>query len=100
MTDVVAASPVEPSAERLGNPLKRYFLATRPPFLLASLIPVLLGLASAVADGVVLAWLPVLLTLLGALLFHAAANVLNDYYDALSGTDECNRQRLAAGAAF
>lgn len=94
MTEFVATGPAEPSAERLGNPFKRYFLATRPPFLLASLVPVLLGLAGAVADGVVPAWVPALLTLFGALLFHAAANVLNDYYDALNGTDELNRQRL------
>lgn len=27
------ATPAEPSLERLANPVKRYFLATRPAFL-------------------------------------------------------------------
>jgi 1,4-dihydroxy-2-naphthoate octaprenyltransferase len=33
-------------------------------------------------------------TILLALLVHAAVNVLNDYYDALSGTDDANTERL------
>src|SRR5574340_676805 len=32
--------------------------------------------------------------LLFALLAHAGANVLNDYYDALNGTDACNAERV------
>ncbi len=94
MTENVAAVVIEPSPERLTNPLKRYFLATRPPFLLASLVPCLVGLATASANGVVIQPLLALFTVLGAVLFHAAANVLNDYYDALNGTDDCNTQRL------
>lgn len=89
-----AAAAIEPSPERLANPLKRYFLATRPPFLLASLVPCFIGLATASADGVPVNSLLALLTVLGAVLFHAAANVLNDYYDALNGTDDMNTDRL------
>lgn len=84
----------EPSANALVNPLKRYFLATRPAFLLASLVPCLIGIASAYTDGVDISSILALLTVLGALLFHAAANVLNDYYDALNGTDDINTTRI------
>ncbi len=84
----------EPCAELLTNPLKRYFLATRPTFLLASLVPVLLGLTTAHFGGVPLEWPAALLTLIGAVVVHAGANVLNDYYDAVNGTDEFNLERL------
>lgn len=94
MTETVAVAAIEPSPERLTNPLKRYFLATRPPFLLASLVPSLIGLATSAASGVSINALLAVCTVLGAILFHAAANVLNDYYDALNGTDDCNTQRL------
>jgi 1,4-dihydroxy-2-naphthoate octaprenyltransferase len=89
-----AVAAAEPYPEQLANPLKRYFLATRPPFLLASLVPALLGLATAYAGGVMLSWLTALLTVIGAVMVHAAANVLNDYYDAENGTDELNQERL------
>lgn len=94
MTENVAAVAIEPSPERLSNPLQRYFLATRPPFLLASLVPCLVGLATAAANGIAIDPLLALLTVIGAVLVHAAANVLNDYYDSLNGTDKFNTQRL------
>jgi 1,4-dihydroxy-2-naphthoate octaprenyltransferase len=84
----------EPSADALVNPLKRYFLAARPAFLLASLVPCLIGIASAYTDGVDISWVLALLTVLGAVMFHGAANVLNDYYDALNGTDDINTTRI------
>lgn len=85
---------LEPSRDSLVNPLRRYFLATRPAFLLASLVPCLIGIASAYKDGVELSLVLAVMTVFGALLFHAAANVLNDYYDALNGTDEMNTMRI------
>jgi 1,4-dihydroxy-2-naphthoate octaprenyltransferase len=88
------AAAIEPQPAQLANPVKRYFLATRPPFLLASLVPVLFALALAHADGVAVNGLSALLTVIGAVLVHAAANVLNDYYDAQNGTDELNDERL------
>lgn len=94
MNQSAAVEVAEPCRERLANPLKRYFLATRPPFLMASLVPVLIGLATSYAGGATLQWIPALLTLLGAAVIHAGANVLNDYYDALNGTDEINSDRL------
>lgn len=92
--NVAAAAPLEPTPAQLTNPLKRYFLATRPPFLLASLVPGLIGLATAHVTGISLNWALALLTLLGAVVVHAGANVLNDYYDALNGTDAYNTERL------
>lgn len=74
--------------------LLRYFLATRPAFLSATLVAVLLGLAGAYAQGLALQWGAAGLTLLFALVAHAGANVLNDYYDALNGTDEANVERV------
>ena len=94
MTENVAVAVIEPSPGRLTNPVKRYFLATRPPFLLASFVPSLTGLAVAASSGVEIDFLLAICTVLGAVLFHAAANVLNDYYDALNGTDDFNTQRI------
>ena len=94
MSQHAAIPHAEPDPARLANPFKRYFLATRPPFLLASLVPVLIGLATAHVSGVVLGGLTALLTMVGAVVIHAGVNVLNDYYDALNGTDDLNRERL------
>ena len=84
----------EPTTAALRNPLRRYFLATRPAFLLASLAPCFIGFATAHWSGVTLRLELALATLLGAALVHAGINVLNDYYDALNGTDELNTERL------
>jgi 1,4-dihydroxy-2-naphthoate octaprenyltransferase len=85
---------VEPTASSFTHPLLRYLAATRPPFLTATLVACLLGLASAAHGGVLLDLKLAAATILLALLVHAAVNVLNDYYDALSGTDDANTERL------
>ena len=86
--------PLEPTLAAFQNPLARYFAATRPAFLTASLMACLIGLATTwraeLAFDVPLA----LVTLLFALLAHAGVNVLNDYYDALNGTDAQNTDRI------
>lgn len=87
-------SVAEPSLAALPNPLQRYFLATRPPFLAASAVPVLIGVALARYSGIHIDTVLALLTLLGAVVIHAGVNVLNDYYDALNGTDDLNHERL------
>lgn len=84
----------EPSISEYSNAFKRYFFATRPTFLLATLAACLLGLASASQGGIMLKPLFALVTILLALLVHAAVNVLNDYFDALTGADELNEERL------
>jgi 1,4-dihydroxy-2-naphthoate octaprenyltransferase len=62
---------------------------TRLPFLTATLIPVLLGLAIAARHGP-FDWLVALLAVLGGSFAHLAVNVSNDIFDTLSGADEAN----------
>lgn len=87
-------APLEPSLERLGNPLLRYVAATRPAFLSVTFVGCLLGLASAAASGVRVDPATATLTLFFALVAHGGANVVNDYYDALSGCDAANTSRV------
>lgn len=84
----------EPTPLVLSHPLRRYFAATRPAFLSVTLVGVLLGLASATGSGVSIDPPRATVTLFLALFVHAGANVINDYYDALSGTDAVNTDRL------
>ncbi len=84
----------EPSQQRFANPLTRYVAATRPAFLSVTLAGALIGLGSASVDGVVIDLGKALLTVFFALVAHAGANVVNDYYDALSGADAANQARL------
>jgi 1,4-dihydroxy-2-naphthoate octaprenyltransferase len=62
----------------------------RAPFFTAAIVPVLLGTALAWYDGN-FHWLYFLLTFIGAVAAHAAANVINDYFDHVYGNDEANQ---------
>jgi 1,4-dihydroxy-2-naphthoate polyprenyltransferase len=62
---------------------------TRLPFLSATAVPVLLGIAIAASHGA-FTWWTALLTLIGGSLAHLAINVTNDIFDTLSGADEAN----------
>ncbi|MEX0631130.1 MAG: prenyltransferase [Chloroflexota bacterium] len=83
------------SAERgrvIRPRLSPFWLAlrtTRLPFLSATAVPVLLGIAIAASHGF-FTWWTALLTLIGASLAHLAANVTNDIFDTLSGADDAN----------
>ncbi len=66
----------------------------RLPFLTASLIPVLVGTFVAWAQGWKFDILNFVLTLAGMALMHIGANISNDYYDYLSGTDDINEERV------
>lgn len=66
----------------------------RPGFLVATAVGCVLGLASACAAGVFSSVPLALVTVLLALLLHAAANMLNDHADALNGADAANGQGL------
>ena len=77
-------------ADRLG--------ATRPAFLSITLLAVVLGATIAwwqQASGNPLSASLLLITLFGALLAHAGANVLNDVADADNGSDAANVDRVA-----
>jgi len=84
----------EPTVDQFPNPVVTYIAATRPPFILATVMPILLGLAFSVYQNHTLHWFAAALTLLAGMLLHAAVNVLNDYYDALNGTDDLNTERV------
>ena len=73
---------------------RRAFLATRPPFLIASVLPVLVGTAWASAafhefDGLLFG-----LALAATVFAHAATNVYNDVSDDLIGADVGNTERI------
>lgn len=76
-------------------PIATLLAATRPAFLSVTLVGVMLGLCTAATDGAFRSPLLATATLLFALLAHAGANVINDYYDALSGCDAANTDRIA-----
>jgi 1,4-dihydroxy-2-naphthoate octaprenyltransferase len=74
---------------RLG-PRLLLFRATRAPFLSATFVPVLLGLAIAARVGS-FDLLSAVLTLAAAAAVHLGLNVANDVFDTLSGADDANR---------
>jgi 1,4-dihydroxy-2-naphthoate polyprenyltransferase len=67
--------------------LQRWVRSLRAYSFPASVIPVLLALALAVSRDASIRWWTVPVFLAAAVLFHAGTNVLNDYYDYLSGVD-------------
>ncbi len=87
--------PQEPTQASLSqSPLLRYSLATRPAFLLVSLLPVCVGTAAASYQGYSLQMGLFILAMLAILLLHAGVNVMNDYYDEQNGTDRLNTERI------
>ena len=91
--------PLDEPAASLAGPgfaaaARRAFLATRPPFFVASVMPVLVGTAWAEAvahrfNGLLLA-----LALGATALAHAATNIYNDVSDDLIGADAGNIDRM------
>ncbi|MBI4618590.1 MAG: 1,4-dihydroxy-2-naphthoate octaprenyltransferase [Desulfobacterales bacterium] len=66
--------------------VKAWIQASRPPFFIATLIPLTIGwiLAAHKGDWHIRRFL---LVILGALMVHLATNLANDYFDHLQGTD-------------
>ena len=94
-----AAQPLEPRYEDLaGNGLarkaRRLFLATRPKFLTASVLPVLVGTAWGATVAGSLDLLVAVIALLATALVHGASNVFNDVGDEITGTDRDNVDRI------
>lgn len=75
--------------------LSLWLAATRPAFLSVTLIGVCIGLAAAIHDQAFRSFWLAVITALFALIGHAGANVINDYYDARSGCDDANTTRIA-----
>jgi len=76
----------------LSRKVKIWWMELRPSFLIATLIPLLLGAAIAWAERGVLLWPYLLLTLIAGLLLHGGTNMINDYFDHKSRNDELNRE--------
>ncbi len=66
--------------------LKSWIQASRPPFFIATLIPLASGWILAGKQGV---WHPwrMMLVLAGAFMVHLATNLANDYFDHAQGSD-------------
>lgn len=75
--------------------LSLWVAATRPAFLSVTAVGVLLGLACALHDQTFRSLSLAMITLLFAVLAQAGANVINDYYDAISGCDAANDDRIS-----
>lgn len=76
------------------NSLKAWILAARPKTLTGAAVPVMIGIACAVAMS---GWcgirvVPAVLCMLFALIMQVDANFINDYFDFMKGTDD--EQRL------
>lgn len=68
------------------NSVKAWILAARPKTLTGAVTPVLIGTALAFMDGH-FHWIPALVCCLFACLMQIAANLINDLFDFLKGTD-------------
>ena len=75
------------------NQLIIYFKATRPKFLSITVLASLIGYSSATTKPMNLAYASFALLL--ALLAHSAANLINDYYDEINGSDRANANRIS-----
>ncbi len=78
--------------ELLKMKARSWTVGLRMPFLTAAIVPIFLGTAMAWAQKGVLDWGYFLLTLIAGLALHAGTNLINDYFDHLSGNDEVNQE--------
>ncbi len=78
----------------IGPRLRRAFFAMRPKFFTASALPVVVGTALGAKAVGAMAWLPAVLAIIATVLVHAAANVLNDVGDDITGADGPNTGRI------
>ncbi len=90
---------LEPTAEALrggsaGTTARRLLLATRPKFFTASVLPVLVGTGWGAGVAGALDALAFALAVAATVCVHAAANVLNDVYDDIGGSDRANDARI------
>ena len=94
-----AVNPLEPRYEDLGGDglgrkARKLFLATRPKFLTASVLPVLVGTAWGATMAGQFNLLVAVIALLATALVHGGSNVINDVGDEVTGTDRDNVDRI------
>jgi len=81
-----------PSGLAPGDPwLKKWLVASRAPFLTASVLPALAATAAAWRREGALRTDLAVLPVIGVALIHLGANLANDYFDHRSGADEANK---------
>lgn len=93
------SGPAEPANATLGGSaldqvVRRHWLAMRPAFLTASILPVVVGTAWGRAASGHFEALPAFLALAATALVHAGANVINDVGDEIGGSDRANTERI------
>jgi 1,4-dihydroxy-2-naphthoate polyprenyltransferase len=76
----------------------RWFLETRPQFLILSVILAFLGTTIAWYNGAVNVWHAILAGI-GLILTHASVNILNDYFDFRSGIDQAAKRTPFSGGS-
>lgn len=89
--------PGEPLPEDFvgfGGQVRRFWIATRPQFLVASVMPVLVGSAWGASQTGTFDPSMALLFLFAMVFGHAAGNLINDVCDDLSGNDQLNQERI------
>jgi 1,4-dihydroxy-2-naphthoate octaprenyltransferase len=83
-----AVSDINEARRRIRN----WLTGTRTISLLASVVPVVLGVTVAWNAGNTIAWAAAMFTLMAAVSVQAGTNLLNDYFDHRAGNDEANRE--------
>ncbi len=74
----------------IAKRLKVWYMASRAEFLTATALPILLGIGVAYKTQDTVHASLALITLLAGCLLHLGANLLNDYFDHLGGSDAVN----------
>ncbi|KIL98028.1 1 4-dihydroxy-2-naphthoate polyprenyltransferase [Paramagnetospirillum magnetotacticum MS-1] len=95
MTRVNATDDPKSQVGSMSGLPRTLFLATRPMFLPAALIPVVVGSAWGVHRAHSLDPAALALAAMAMACLHAGANVINDVGDELNGADRLNHDRIA-----
>lgn len=76
------------------NSFKAWMLATRPKTLTGAAVPVMIGVTLAFVDSTynTFSWTAVCLCFLFAFIMQIDANMINDYFDFVKGTDDTNKR--------
>ncbi|MFW9851393.1 MAG: prenyltransferase [Candidatus Thorarchaeota archaeon] len=74
----------------ITSSIKIWVKAIRLPFISVSILAVAVGAAAAYYDKSTFSWLYFLLSTVGIFTFHASADLFNDFFDYISGTDDLN----------
>lgn len=88
--DTVKTKSIFADIARSWKRMVTWYYATRSLFLVATVLPIVLGCVIAYTSGVHFSFALAGLTLIAGMFMHIGANLLNDYMDHLGGSDEAN----------